>query len=294
LVLVVIGPDWLTTTDAQGRPRLQDAHDFVRVEIATALQRGTPVVPVLVCGARMPSQRELPEDIAALARRQAHELSDSRWDYDIGVLIATLEGLGIESLAQPPVQPRGRRVPWRVLGPVAGVLLIGVLLTRSARLGAWREGAASSDTAATELTVGVASVEEELAAVLRGAAQARTVAEEAVDPRVLEQYYSGIALQFMGGKVQALAVQGRFAVNTLHAQEIRSYQITPDGQYATLAVEESWSTRRFDARTRECVHALPQHRIAQKVLLMRSATQSWRIYSLELEPGIEPVELACP
>jgi LPS sulfotransferase NodH len=94
--------------------------------------------------------------------------------------------------------------------------------------------------------------------------------------------------------VQALAVQGRFAVNTLHAQEIRSYQITPDGQYATLAVEESWSTRRFDARTRECVHALPQHRIAQKVLLMRSATQSWRIYSLELEPGIEPVELACP
>ena len=37
VMLVLIGPDWLTTSDETGRPRLENAEDFVRVEVAQAL-----------------------------------------------------------------------------------------------------------------------------------------------------------------------------------------------------------------------------------------------------------------
>src|SRR3954447_14379496 len=54
-LLVVIGPEWLTTTGADNRRRLDDDEDLVRLEVATALaRRGLRVIPVRVNGARMP------------------------------------------------------------------------------------------------------------------------------------------------------------------------------------------------------------------------------------------------
>lgn len=44
--LVVIGPAWLSLTDEAGGRRLDDAGDYVRLEVATAQGRGSPVVPV--------------------------------------------------------------------------------------------------------------------------------------------------------------------------------------------------------------------------------------------------------
>ena len=55
-MLAVIGPDWATVSDSHGRPRLSDPGDVVRMEIATALQTGKPVIPVLVGGASMPDE----------------------------------------------------------------------------------------------------------------------------------------------------------------------------------------------------------------------------------------------
>lgn len=94
VVIVLIGPNWLAATDAQGRRRLDDPQDFVRLEIAVALERGIRVLPVLVNGASMPAPDALPESIRALARRHAHELSDLRWDYDIDQLITGIGGSG--------------------------------------------------------------------------------------------------------------------------------------------------------------------------------------------------------
>ena len=89
---MVIGPKWVAITDAHGRRRLDDPGDFVRMEVGRALSRGVRVIPVLVEDARMPRAAELPEELQALTRRQYHELSDSRWEYDVGKLIETIEG----------------------------------------------------------------------------------------------------------------------------------------------------------------------------------------------------------
>lgn len=94
VVIVLIGDGWLDAVDGQGRRRLDDPHDFVRAEVAAALQRGVPTIPVLIEGARMPASEALPQPLRALARIQALELSDSRWDYDVAQLVAAIERVG--------------------------------------------------------------------------------------------------------------------------------------------------------------------------------------------------------
>jgi hypothetical protein len=69
VLLAVIGREWLDIRDASGARRLDDPRDFVRVEIEAALQRGIPVIPVLVSGARMPAEDKLPPSLQALAFR---------------------------------------------------------------------------------------------------------------------------------------------------------------------------------------------------------------------------------
>ena len=115
VLLAVIGPQWLRAAKADGIRRLDDEQDFVRLEIATALQRGVRVVPVLVGNARMPGVDELPDPLKALARRQAYELSDRRWDYDVQGLTKSLRGRG----------GRWRRTIW--IGGGVGVLAAVVL-----------------------------------------------------------------------------------------------------------------------------------------------------------------------
>jgi len=92
VVTVVIGPRWLAATDDAGRRRLHDPEDWVRLEVVESLQRrGLRVVPVLVGGADMPRAEELPEALRPLARRNAHEISDKRWDYDVAQLVTALQ-----------------------------------------------------------------------------------------------------------------------------------------------------------------------------------------------------------
>ena len=91
VVLVLIGPGWLDAADAHGRPRLHLDDDYVRIEIATALQQGKTVIPVLFRRASMPARGRLPLDLQALATRQAFSCSDERFHADVDVLVAALE-----------------------------------------------------------------------------------------------------------------------------------------------------------------------------------------------------------
>jgi hypothetical protein len=91
IVLVMIGRHWLDSAGNDNRSRLFDADDYVRLEVETALQRDIPVIPVLVEGAAMPTPSALPESIAALATRQAHEITEQRWQYDSDRLVKEIE-----------------------------------------------------------------------------------------------------------------------------------------------------------------------------------------------------------
>ena len=66
LLLAVVGPTWLGKT-ADGRSRIQDEADPVRVEIEAALRQGLAVIPVLVDNAPMPGAADLPESIRDFA-----------------------------------------------------------------------------------------------------------------------------------------------------------------------------------------------------------------------------------
>ncbi|HEU4679086.1 MAG TPA: toll/interleukin-1 receptor domain-containing protein, partial [Terrimicrobiaceae bacterium] len=90
-LIAVIGKNWLISADKEGRRRLDNPEDFVRLEIATALRRGVRVIPVLVDGATLPRSTDLPEDLRYLARRQALEIRHERFKDDCGRLIAALE-----------------------------------------------------------------------------------------------------------------------------------------------------------------------------------------------------------
>lgn len=84
-MVVIIGPNWVND------PRLQDPADLHREEIRTALERGLHIFPVLVQGATMPLKEQVPQDIRAFINRQAVEITDTRWDYDMGILIRGIE-----------------------------------------------------------------------------------------------------------------------------------------------------------------------------------------------------------
>ena len=72
--LVVIGPTWLNVQDDDGKPRLHNENDIVAREIESALDLKVKTIPVLVGGASMPEQRELPKKIQELAFRTAAEV----------------------------------------------------------------------------------------------------------------------------------------------------------------------------------------------------------------------------
>ena len=91
VMLVVIGRNFLAV-DADGRPRLENPSDFVRLEIGAGLTfPDTRVIPVLVGGATMPGIDRLPGDLAGLTRLQAIELTDDRWAYDVERLVNVIE-----------------------------------------------------------------------------------------------------------------------------------------------------------------------------------------------------------
>ncbi len=121
VLLAMIGPRWLDANG--GARRIDDAGDFVRLEIAAALRRNVPVVPVLVQGAKMPTAAQLPADIADLAWRNAVELSHARWPSDVQVLSQALAvHLGAVAPAAPvPTPPASRPGLWVGL---AALLLI--------------------------------------------------------------------------------------------------------------------------------------------------------------------------
>jgi len=91
VLLVVIGDSWLTVTDDEGHIRLNNADDYVRIEVSTALLRNVPVIPLLVKNAKMPKKSDLPDDIANLSfRNGTHIRNDPDFHFDMDRVIQSL------------------------------------------------------------------------------------------------------------------------------------------------------------------------------------------------------------
>jgi hypothetical protein len=109
ILLAVIGRSWATVQDKNGKPRLTNETDFVRLEIASALQKNLRVIPVLVGGADMPDASLLPTDLQPLAFRNAWEISDKRFHQDVEGLIDAIKKMLVssakEEVSRTPSRP---------------------------------------------------------------------------------------------------------------------------------------------------------------------------------------------
>lgn len=113
VLLALIGPRWTTLEDAQGHRRLDDPEDFVVLELRAALERGIPVIPVLVDGARMPTAAELPPGVEAFTLRNAVRLSAETFRQDAGWLLTQLAKILPSEAEGAPSRAPPRKLPSR-------------------------------------------------------------------------------------------------------------------------------------------------------------------------------------
>lgn len=143
VALVLIGPHWLDSKDESGRRRIDDEHDWVRIEIETALATpGLLVVPVLVNGARMPRSEEVPESLRPLLRRNAAIIRrDPDFHDDVERLatalrtslntgILDLSKIGGKTAAPAPARPHNEQkrsnAPLLIGGALAAVAIVAL------------------------------------------------------------------------------------------------------------------------------------------------------------------------
>lgn len=94
VLVAVIGPSWMKVL--QERLAKVDTHDWVRSELETVLGKEPPipVIPLLVAGAAMPKEADLPDLLKPLAHRHAAQARpDPDFHHDIDRLIRRLEGI---------------------------------------------------------------------------------------------------------------------------------------------------------------------------------------------------------
>jgi TIR domain len=103
VLLAVIGPNWLNARDDDGSRRLDNPHDFVRIEIGAALQRSIPVIPILLDGAKVPKADELPKELEELSLRNGLDIRHASFHNDVDRLIRGLKG----QLAEANAEKRG-------------------------------------------------------------------------------------------------------------------------------------------------------------------------------------------
>lgn len=132
-LVLVIGPGWSAALEKAG----VDGQDFVELEVQIALERpDVSVIPVLVGGAAMPTESELPGSLQQLAGREALELHDDavRWDHGINTLRRALEKRGLREKAELVPHPPQPPLPARDSRQLGMLVLQGVLVAFAAGL----------------------------------------------------------------------------------------------------------------------------------------------------------------
>ena len=107
VALVIIGPRWVSIQDEDGKRRLDNPGDFVRIEVESALQRDSClVVPILVDGALMPKADDLPVVLRELAFNNARLVRDDPdFHRDVDKIIRELRKIYPNPTPPPATQP---------------------------------------------------------------------------------------------------------------------------------------------------------------------------------------------
>ena len=84
-VVAVVGPGWV-----RDLPRLKERQDWVRRELAIAIERRIRLFPVLVGGVAMPQAKTLPRNAADVTRANAITLADATFHRDVDALLTAL------------------------------------------------------------------------------------------------------------------------------------------------------------------------------------------------------------
>lgn len=136
VIVAIIGPDWAGAKDKSDR-RIDDPTDFVRLEIASALESGIPIIPVLINNTPMPDAKSLPPELEALAFRNGLALDTGiDFHHHADRLIAGIHKVVDPHLPPPPVSPVAPApTASKSKGPVVigGLTLVAVL----AGIAAW-------------------------------------------------------------------------------------------------------------------------------------------------------------
>jgi hypothetical protein len=126
VVLALIGKTWITGKDASGQRILDSSESNNRLELELALRENLKTIPVLVEGAEVPKEVDLPDPLRKLLTRNAARLRDDDWDNDARRIFKTLESFGVEPAATlTTTRPWfARPMPW--LAGAAFVALVAV------------------------------------------------------------------------------------------------------------------------------------------------------------------------
>lgn len=168
VMIVVMGKRWAGSGKIGAR-RIDDANDFVRLEVASGLKRPElRLIPALIQGAKMPAPSALPDDLKELSRRNAIELSETRWREDVERLVASLEAdmaapraphpggdlvRKVREVTVPPALANGLRSRWVLMAAAILVVLVAARMLFGHRSAA----AQTSDVAAAVTTSSAAA-----------------------------------------------------------------------------------------------------------------------------------------
>ena len=130
IMVVVIGPRWLELLRSSGPTDIETSHDYVYLEVASALERKLPIFPVLVDGATMPEAKDLPDELKPLAFRQAYSVRHDSFPRDM---------LGLE-------QELRRSVSTRRIWKAAVISALFIILLGAISYYVWRSPPTSATT----------------------------------------------------------------------------------------------------------------------------------------------------
>jgi hypothetical protein len=138
VVIAIIGPEWCGGRDPSNR-RIDDPTDFVRLEVASALENGIPIIPVLINNTPMPEAKSLPADLEGLAFRNGLAL-DTGIDFHhhadrlIAGIHRVVDPPAPPTVPPPPPTPPKAEPPKRKLFPMVAAV---VLLLALAAVAGW-------------------------------------------------------------------------------------------------------------------------------------------------------------